>query len=73
MTSDYCLGGKEYYLKMLGRNRLLRELMNDGISKITPTGDVKKIVTSIIKRYDLLKDISKDDKEDKEMFPMDVW
>uniref|UniRef100_A0A0K0F821 Transmembrane protein 177 n=1 Tax=Strongyloides venezuelensis TaxID=75913 RepID=A0A0K0F821_STRVS len=73
MTSDYCIGGKEYYLKMLGRNRLLCERMKGGLSKLLPSGDVKKIVTSIVKRYDLIKDVSIENEKKKEVFSMDLW
>ncbi|CEF67195.1 Hypothetical protein SRAE_2000186000 [Strongyloides ratti] len=54
MNSSYCDGAKEYYIKMLRRNRLFRTIMKDGLNKITAVGDIRGTSTSIVARYNLL-------------------
>uniref|UniRef100_A0A0N4ZVL6 Calcium uniporter protein n=1 Tax=Parastrongyloides trichosuri TaxID=131310 RepID=A0A0N4ZVL6_PARTI len=73
LTFDHCEGGKEYYYKMLKRNRILREFMKDGLQKISAAGDIRKTRTSIVTRYDFMKDVSKDDEEMKVAASGDTW
>ena len=68
-------GGKEYYWKMLKRNRfttcnflmvffrILRDLHPHLYTKVTASGDIRGIPTSIIMRYDHLKDVKEEDDE----------
>ncbi|TKR64496.1 hypothetical protein L596_025016 [Steinernema carpocapsae] len=63
VSFDHCAGGKEYYWKMLKRNRILRDLTDEGIYKVKATGDIRGLPTSIITRYELLKDVSAEDDE----------
>ncbi|KAK0420613.1 hypothetical protein QR680_014792 [Steinernema hermaphroditum] len=73
MSPDHCAGGKEYYWKMLKRNRLLRDFTDNGIYKAKATGDVHGIPTSIVTRYDLLKDVSAEDDELAPVLEGDVF
>uniref|UniRef100_A0A1I7YBL4 Transmembrane protein n=1 Tax=Steinernema glaseri TaxID=37863 RepID=A0A1I7YBL4_9BILA len=63
LSFDHCAGGKEYYWKMLKRNRILRDFTDNGFYQVKATGDVHGITTSILTRYDLLKDVSAEDDE----------
>uniref|UniRef100_A0A7E4VRL5 Transmembrane protein n=1 Tax=Panagrellus redivivus TaxID=6233 RepID=A0A7E4VRL5_PANRE len=63
VTFDYSSGGKEYYWKMLKRNRILRDLLVNGREHITPVGDLRSITTRLLVRYDLLKDVGIEDDE----------
>ncbi|VDK57219.1 unnamed protein product [Anisakis simplex] len=59
---EHCEGGKEYYWKMLKRNRLLREIIPpESASKVKLSGDIPGITTSILTRYDHLKDVKAED------------
>lgn len=59
---EHGAGGREYYQKMLKRNRLLREVIPHGDKKISPVGDLKKAITSIWLRYSSLVDIDAENK-----------
>ncbi|WKY00093.1 hypothetical protein Q1695_014737 [Nippostrongylus brasiliensis] len=59
----HCEGGKELYWKQLKRNRVLRDLCPDLWTKITASGDIRGIATSIVTRYDHLKDLNAEDDE----------
>uniref|UniRef100_A0A1I7XPW1 Transmembrane protein n=1 Tax=Heterorhabditis bacteriophora TaxID=37862 RepID=A0A1I7XPW1_HETBA len=56
-------GGKEFYWKQLKRNRILRDMHPSLLPVITLSGDVRGIPTSILMRYDHLKNMY-DIKED---------
>ncbi|CAB3403161.1 unnamed protein product [Caenorhabditis bovis] len=71
-TFHHAEGGKEYYWKMLKRNRLLRDLKPSLYLKITATGDVRGIATPIITRYDHLKDVNEEDDELKQVMSVAV-
>uniref|UniRef100_A0AAF5D954 Transmembrane protein 144 n=2 Tax=Strongyloides stercoralis TaxID=6248 RepID=A0AAF5D954_STRER len=73
INSDYLNGGREYYLKMLERNRLLRTMMKDGLSKISAAGDIRKLLTPIIRRYDLSNEISKEKNDLEETLTDGEW
>lgn len=64
---SHCEGGKEFYWKQLKRNRIMRDIDPDLTAKITPSGDVRRIATSIITRYDHLKDLNEEDDELKQV------
>ncbi|CAD6185859.1 unnamed protein product [Caenorhabditis auriculariae] len=68
---DHAEGGKEYYWKMLKRNRIYRELKPSLFTKVTATGDVRGIATPIIVRYDHLKDVNAEDDELRQVINMD--
>uniref|UniRef100_A0A915BH27 Uncharacterized protein n=1 Tax=Parascaris univalens TaxID=6257 RepID=A0A915BH27_PARUN len=63
---EHSEGGKEYYWKMLKRNRLLREMLPDGALKVTASGDIRGIITPIFTRYDHMKDLKAEDDELKD-------
>uniref|UniRef100_A0AC34QKP8 Transmembrane protein n=1 Tax=Panagrolaimus sp. JU765 TaxID=591449 RepID=A0AC34QKP8_9BILA len=63
MSEEYSAGGKEFYWKMLKRNRILRDLIPNGHEYITAVGDLRSITTKLIVRYDLLKDVGIEDDE----------
>lgn len=71
ISPDYSSGGKEYYWKLLKRYRLLREIIPNGREYITPVGDLKKITTKLVVRYDLLKDVGIEDDEIKSVIEGD--
>uniref|UniRef100_A0AC35U193 Sterile domain-containing protein n=1 Tax=Rhabditophanes sp. KR3021 TaxID=114890 RepID=A0AC35U193_9BILA len=73
ISFDHCAGGKEYYYKMLQRNRIIREFMPSGKELISAAGNIRSERTSFITRYDLLKDVSKEDDELKEVVSGDTW
>ncbi|KAI6201646.1 hypothetical protein M3Y96_00864700 [Aphelenchoides besseyi] len=56
LSIDHCAGGYEYYTKLLKRNRLLRNLLDDGPTIFTPAGDKSGVPTAYLLRYDLLRD-----------------
>ncbi|CAI5444874.1 unnamed protein product [Caenorhabditis angaria] len=64
-------GGKEYYWKMLKRNRIMRDIKPSLYTQITATGDIRGIATPIITRYDHLKDVNEEDDELKQVVNMD--
>ncbi|VDK54659.1 unnamed protein product, partial [Cylicostephanus goldi] len=64
---DHCEGGKELYWKQLKRNRLIRDICPELRPKISLSGDIRGIPTSIIMRYDHLKDLNAEDDELKEV------
>ncbi|GMS88934.1 hypothetical protein PENTCL1PPCAC_11109, partial [Pristionchus entomophagus] len=68
---DHCEGGKEYYWKQLKRNRIIREIDPILYTRITLSGDVRGIPTSLIMRYDHLKDVNEEDDELKGVVDMD--
>lgn len=68
---DHGEGGKEYYWKMLKRNRMLKEMIPNGTSYVAASGDLRKITTRIITRYDHLKDVNAEDDELREVVKMD--
>ncbi|MCP9258741.1 hypothetical protein DINM_001746 [Dirofilaria immitis] len=55
-------GGKEYYQKMLKRNRLLREIIPDGLKKISAIGNPNNSNTSYWSRYTSLVDLNAENK-----------
>ncbi|VDO29062.1 Uncharacterized protein BM_BM5425 [Brugia malayi] len=55
-------GGKEYYQKMLKRNRLLREIIHDGTKKVSAVGNPKNSNTSYWSRYTSLVDLDAENK-----------
>ncbi|EJD75018.1 hypothetical protein LOAG_17754 [Loa loa] len=55
-------GGKEYYQKMLKRNRLLREIIRDGAKKVSAAGNPKNSNTSYWSRYTMLVDLDAENK-----------
>ncbi|VDN54952.1 unnamed protein product [Dracunculus medinensis] len=65
-SPDHCYGGKEFYWKMLRRNRILRELIPAGTISVKPSGDIRKMTTSILTRFDNIKDIDSENEEIKE-------
>ncbi|VDM48126.1 unnamed protein product [Toxocara canis] len=69
---EHCEGGKEYYWKMLKRNRLLREIIPNGPLKVKPSGDIRGITTPILTRYDQVKDLKAEDDELKEVISGDA-
>ncbi|KAF1761650.1 hypothetical protein GCK72_009906 [Caenorhabditis remanei] len=64
-------GGKEYYWKMLKRNRIMRDINPSLWTHVTATGDIRGIATPIITRYDHLKDVNEEDDELKGVVGMD--
>uniref|UniRef100_A0A8R1I559 Transmembrane protein 177 n=1 Tax=Caenorhabditis japonica TaxID=281687 RepID=A0A8R1I559_CAEJA len=68
---EHAEGGKEYYWKMLKRNRLMRDLKPSLWNQVTATGDIRAIATPIITRYDHLKDVNEEDDELKTVVSMD--
>ncbi|VDN04683.1 unnamed protein product [Thelazia callipaeda] len=62
MSVDYGTGGKEFYQKLLKRNRLLRELIPDGIKKVSTVGDPVDANTSYWYRYMALMDLDAENK-----------
>uniref|UniRef100_A0A8R1U0C3 Uncharacterized protein n=1 Tax=Onchocerca volvulus TaxID=6282 RepID=A0A8R1U0C3_ONCVO len=50
-------GGKEYYQKLLKRNRLLREIIHDGVKKVSAVGNPNNSNTSYWSRYTALVDL----------------
>ncbi|CAI2347865.1 unnamed protein product [Caenorhabditis sp. 36 PRJEB53466] len=68
---EHAEGGKEYYWKMLKRNRIMRDLNPSLWEQVTATGDIRGIATPIITRYDHLKDVNEEDDELKAVVGMD--
>uniref|UniRef100_A0A914DTR8 Transmembrane protein 177 n=1 Tax=Acrobeloides nanus TaxID=290746 RepID=A0A914DTR8_9BILA len=61
-SMQHCEGGKEYYTKMLKRNRLLTSIHGkSGLT--TPIGDVIGLDTPIFGRYDSLRDAVAEEEE----------
>uniref|UniRef100_A0A915Q6N2 Gamma-secretase subunit PEN-2 n=1 Tax=Setaria digitata TaxID=48799 RepID=A0A915Q6N2_9BILA len=50
-------GGKEYYQKLLKRNRLLREIIRDGMKKVSAVGNPNDSNTSYWSRYTTVVDL----------------
>jgi len=64
LSNDNCQGGREYYLLMLKRNRILRDLIEkEGDAVITSTGDIRSQITPLFMRYDCIKDIFTENQE----------
>ncbi|CAL2037331.1 unnamed protein product [Caenorhabditis brenneri] len=68
---EHAEGGKEYYWKMLKRNRMMRDINPSLWDQVTATGDIRGIATPIITRYDHLKDVNEEDDELKAVVGMD--
>ncbi|KJH52449.1 hypothetical protein DICVIV_01294 [Dictyocaulus viviparus] len=64
---QHCEGGKEWYWKQLKRFRILREICPNLRTRISPSGDIKGIPTSIIVRFDQLKDLHAENNELKQV------
>ncbi|KAL6727512.1 hypothetical protein Aduo_009382 [Ancylostoma duodenale] len=64
---SHCEGGKELYWKQLKRHRIMRDICPEVRPKVTPSGDIRGIPTSIIVRYDHLKDLNEEDDELKQV------
>ncbi|KAI6235198.1 hypothetical protein M3Y95_00025700 [Aphelenchoides besseyi] len=73
LSTDHSAGGHEYYTKLLKRNRLLRNLLDDGSTIFTPTGDKLGVPTAYLLRYDLLRDSTKEFSEFEPVFEGDVF
>jgi len=69
LSPEHCEGGREFYVKFLRRNRILRSLMDpdDAMKTFEDVGNVKSAVTSYLLRYDLVKDVMV---EDEQLRPM---
>uniref|UniRef100_A0A915D5M6 Uncharacterized protein n=1 Tax=Ditylenchus dipsaci TaxID=166011 RepID=A0A915D5M6_9BILA len=71
LSIEHCEGAKEYYLKMLRRNRILRSLVKDGDRLFSPVGNDRNAITNYMARYEGVKGIQAlkpalDDQEDDE-------
>uniref|UniRef100_A0A0N5AD23 XPR1 n=1 Tax=Syphacia muris TaxID=451379 RepID=A0A0N5AD23_9BILA len=62
-TVSHLEGGKEYYWKLLKRNRLLSSISNCAHRKVTTCGDIKSLNTPLLKRYLGLKGVRLEDDE----------
>uniref|UniRef100_A0A0K0DJR1 Transmembrane protein n=1 Tax=Angiostrongylus cantonensis TaxID=6313 RepID=A0A0K0DJR1_ANGCA len=52
---NLCEGGKEWYWKQLKQFRIMRDISSDLKARVTASGDIRGIPTSIIVRFDHLK------------------
>ncbi|KAE9417928.1 hypothetical protein Angca_003270 [Angiostrongylus cantonensis] len=64
---NLCEGGKEWYWKQLKQFRIMRDISSDLKARVTASGDIRGIPTSIIVRFDHLKDLNKEDDDLKQV------
>ncbi|CAD5216925.1 unnamed protein product [Bursaphelenchus okinawaensis] len=73
LSAAHCLGGLEYYMKLLRRHQMLRNVMDDGNVIFTPAGDKFDVTTKFLLRYSGLKDIKDEFSELAEVTEGDVF
>ncbi|CAD5222217.1 unnamed protein product [Bursaphelenchus xylophilus] len=73
ISASHCLGGIEYYVKLLKRHQLLRSVMDNGSLTFTPAGDRFGAPTKFVVRYSGIKDIKQEFAELAELSEGDVF